>query len=976
MTGKEWTAPAKHQHTSPPASSKRGYHSQSREFVKKSASTFVDNHIKPNVHIRFSDSKSETDGYKGRQDHSISKSNSSSDSDSHFLTTSNTYPPKHKDRYKEDKETLERSDTKKSSSSTKDGSTHDRGKYKPMLTTVNQLQPRKKDRYLSDKSIDIQQLEQPHHTHQRQYESNRSPSRLPSEDRKRLTSTFKKPSKSPLKNPPSSPIKNSHNKPSTSASPLRRTKGIPIDMPSVSASDTETISPPSASTSTPSTPLKSSIGKSMTSPKRDCKSPSKRRIESVNSIPKLPETEEEYETMEYCTRVRLGDETHVRRDIRNNQSSTGNSDYSQRQKPERSYKLTEVSQAQFTKTKEGPSEPNSDSDLEDGDPFSAQPLGVQASKSSSVSAKVPPLQSTSHATAATSLETKRNYSDSTSSKSHGSNKARPPSSTEAFTSDDEGAGSSDFRHPDRHYRVRGGDVSAKDKSHHSATKEPLKSKPMVTTDEAREKFKDIFPGQERYIGKAKSIETQTSTNQSSTANSKSTSKNGQERPKPSEQSKDFFSLSKGSKQSAIIKTTDCDEDNIKKGGGTKKNHFISRSKKRSPSPSSSSEAELLELPELAFLNSPEKTRSSAENSLEHTTPSKSSNREDGLEVRTPRSGGFQLPSPRKKKPRMATLSDLMFLSDDDMPKPVDTDNVCPYCGDTLPKMTPRLANALAKVRASLKEKQDPPKPQPDCVIIDLEKDGDAISRNVLDNKPFVVPRGAVKSQPRPRRLNKPKSSLDVDTKTSNNENKSDSEEIEDLVSPTASSGRISLMDKFEFCRIHYAEEIIVPKGLKNDYPVTIDFGKLESRVLKMEHKLKMIIDRVEPSMFLDQALSRYKSMGTLGARHPHVLLANVEHTMPGYYGSKGSAELTRILVKLFLETNILTHETAYPQKPIEYIQHVLVPEAGLRLIVEDRSELHRFRKGEDIEDISLEDARRIMSDSVEYGNYMYDIHNF
>ena len=70
---------------------------------------------------------------------------------------------------------------------------------------------------------------------------------------------------------------------------------------------------------------------------------------------------------------------------------------------------------------------------------------------------------------------------------------------------------------------------------------------------------------------------------------------------------------------------------------------------------------------------------------------------------------------------------------------------------------------------------------------------------------------------------------------------------------------------------------------------------------------------------------------------------------------------------MFIESNVLTHELAQPQKPIEYIQQVLVPEAGLRLIVEDRETL----SGQGA--ISLEEAREIMMDSVEFGNYMHDI---
>ncbi|KAK3808249.1 MAG: restriction of telomere capping protein 4, partial [Linnemannia gamsii] len=87
---------------------------------------------------------------------------------------------------------------------------------------------------------------------------------------------------------------------------------------------------------------------------------------------------------------------------------------------------------------------------------------------------------------------------------------------------------------------------------------------------------------------------------------------------------------------------------------------------------------------------------------------------------------------------------------------------------------------------------------------------------------------------------------------------------------------------------------------------------------------------------------------------------------PGYYGSKGSTMIMEALVKMFLETHILTHEVTRPQEPIEYIQQVLVPETGVRLILEDRKDISDAA-------ISMEDAQAIMLDSVEFGNYVHDI---
>ncbi len=87
------------------------------------------------------------------------------------------------------------------------------------------------------------------------------------------------------------------------------------------------------------------------------------------------------------------------------------------------------------------------------------------------------------------------------------------------------------------------------------------------------------------------------------------------------------------------------------------------------------------------------------------------------------------------------------------------------------------------------------------------------------------------------------------------------------------------MEKFEFCRIHDAEALVVPMGIREDYPMHIDFSKLDERVSAMEAELRGIIERSVRSPYLERALKNYERMGTLGARRPHVVLANVDQTL-------------------------------------------------------------------------------------------------
>ena len=63
---------------------------------------------------------------------------------------------------------------------------------------------------------------------------------------------------------------------------------------------------------------------------------------------------------------------------------------------------------------------------------------------------------------------------------------------------------------------------------------------------------------------------------------------------------------------------------------------------------------------------------------------------------------------------------------------------------------------------------------------------------------------------------------------------------------------------------------------------------------------------------------------------------------------------------LFISSNILTIEQTSPLNPMDFIYEVLVPEVALRLIQEDYNN-----------SITLEHARKILIDSVEFGKYMH-----
>ena len=66
---------------------------------------------------------------------------------------------------------------------------------------------------------------------------------------------------------------------------------------------------------------------------------------------------------------------------------------------------------------------------------------------------------------------------------------------------------------------------------------------------------------------------------------------------------------------------------------------------------------------------------------------------------------------------------------------------------------------------------------------------------------------------------------------------------------------------------------------------------------------------------------------------------------------------------MLVNTNLLYPALTVPQTIPEYIQEVLIPETGIRLIQEDYNS------------ITVEEARKIMLDSIKFGDYLYDIEN-
>ncbi|PKC62902.1 hypothetical protein RhiirA1_423339, partial [Rhizophagus irregularis] len=132
--------------------------------------------------------------------------------------------------------------------------------------------------------------------------------------------------------------------------------------------------------------------------------------------------------------------------------------------------------------------------------------------------------------------------------------------------------------------------------------------------------------------------------------------------------------------------------------------------------------------------------------------------------------------------------------------------------------------------------------------------------------------------------------------------------------------------------MHHGELNIVPHGLSKGYPEYIDFNVLPSRIIKFEKDLIEIINGNISSYYWDIASSIYKEVGYNKAKAPMMLMNRFEVFQVGNY----------------------------PLDPMDFIYEVLVPEVTLRLIQEDRNN-----------SITLEDAKEILNDSIEFGVYMH-----
>ncbi|KAI9255851.1 RTC4-like domain-containing protein [Helicostylum pulchrum] len=170
---------------------------------------------------------------------------------------------------------------------------------------------------------------------------------------------------------------------------------------------------------------------------------------------------------------------------------------------------------------------------------------------------------------------------------------------------------------------------------------------------------------------------------------------------------------------------------------------------------------------------------------------------------------------------------------------------------------------------------------------------------------------------------------------------------------------ISENDQQVICRMHKVELVMKPLGIKKGYPAQIDFEAIDDRIKQFKQELEEIIEDKQDSLFLTNAREAHKELGSVKARQATSMMNRFEETLPGYYGNRGSHYIMETLNEIFLKSNYLDKSKAEPLTPIEYIQQVLVPETGVRLIKQD------------LKLPNLQEASKVMKESTEYGSIVY-----
>ncbi|KAF7297965.1 RTC4 domain-containing protein [Mycena chlorophos] len=199
--------------------------------------------------------------------------------------------------------------------------------------------------------------------------------------------------------------------------------------------------------------------------------------------------------------------------------------------------------------------------------------------------------------------------------------------------------------------------------------------------------------------------------------------------------------------------------------------------------------------------------------------------------------------------------------------------------------------------------------------------------------------------------------------------------------PANPLGRKAPMASFiAVCQRHRFENETLPEAEAKGWPKSIDWEDVRLRVQAMEYDLRRIVqdgndENVAPDgsqgrkgprrgcLFWRDMMKELKAKGTKAVQGVQAQFANFHKTQPGYYGEMGSVIIHQTLYDMFPLTEI-EPQLVNPLTPNEFIQRILVPEVGMRLVMQDMDL--------DIEDSAdKKQAVAVLQDSATYGVAMF-----
>ncbi|KAI5895137.1 uncharacterized protein SCHCODRAFT_02618683 [Schizophyllum commune H4-8] len=179
--------------------------------------------------------------------------------------------------------------------------------------------------------------------------------------------------------------------------------------------------------------------------------------------------------------------------------------------------------------------------------------------------------------------------------------------------------------------------------------------------------------------------------------------------------------------------------------------------------------------------------------------------------------------------------------------------------------------------------------------------------------------------------------------------------------PSNPRGRKAQLRHFAIvCQRHRFERDVLPDAERKGWPKKIDWSALPSRVRHLRDELQEILeDEVDHGgcVFWKELAKEIKEKGTRAATGVAGQFENFEKVQIGYYGEQGAAIITQTLYSMF-PMDLIDPDKVFPLSPSEFLQRVLLPEAGLRLIEEDRAR-------------GAADALRTLRESAKYGVAMF-----